>query len=107
MPDGDGYDVHTEAMREHAGRLDGVQDDIGTALDAAAEVSLGGTEAYGILCSPILTPLIGSIEILGGAAIGATHLAVGATALGVRGMAETYDFMEQAAEDLFNSIAGE
>ncbi|UVS81768.1 ESX-1 secretion-associated protein [Actinokineospora sp. UTMC 2448] len=102
MPDG--YDVHTDAMRAHAGRLDGISGQLATAQDAASQVSLNGTDAYGILCSPILTPLIGAIEVLGMGAIATTQGAVGATAGGVRAMADSYDFAEQAAKDMFDAI---
>ncbi|WP_424189420.1 type VII secretion target [Actinokineospora sp. G85] len=103
MPDG--YGVHTDAMRAHAGRLDGIRTQVGTALDAAGQASLNGTDAYGILCSPVLTPLMGAIEVLGMGAIGATHVTVGATAEGVRGMAAAYDKAEEVATDMFNGIA--
>lgn len=103
MPDG--YTVDTDAMRDHAGRLDGIGVQLATAQDAAGQISLNGTDAYGILCSPILTPLIGAIEVLGMGAIATTQGAVGATALGVRGMAESYDYAEQLANDMFDAIA--
>lgn len=103
MPDG--YTIDTAAMRDHAGRLDGITAQLGTAQDAAGQVSLNGTDAYGILCSPILTPLIGAIEVLGMGAIAATQGAVGATALGVRGMADSYDQAEQLANDMFEAIS--
>jgi hypothetical protein len=101
-----GYGVHPDAMRDHAGRLDGVVEHIRSAQDAAGQVSLNGTDAYGILCSPVLTPLIGAVEILGMSAIGAADVAVGATATGVRGMAETYDFVEEAVSKTLHDIHG-
>ena len=55
----DGFGVHTDEMRAHAEKLRGVADEVGVAQDAAGEASLGGTEAYGILCSflpPIVNP---------------------------------------------------
>ncbi|MGX7827755.1 type VII secretion target [Actinokineospora sp. 24-640] len=100
-----GYTIDTDAMRLHAGRLDGIGSQLGTAQEAASQVSLNGSDAYGILCSPVLTPLIGAIELAGMAAIGSTQLAVGATAGGIRGMAESYDYAEQLAVDMFDAIS--
>ncbi|SDG24085.1 Excreted virulence factor EspC, type VII ESX diderm [Lentzea fradiae] len=91
-----GFNVHTIAMREHAGRLDGVAEQIGVAQQAAAQATISGSTAYGILCSPIMLPLMGSIEAAGHAAIATAKTVVAATSAGVTGMADTYDAVDEA-----------
>ncbi|GAA4620095.1 type VII secretion target [Saccharopolyspora hordei] len=103
----DGFGVHTDEMRAHAEKLRGVADEVGVAQDAAGEASLGGTEAYGILCSPILTPLMGVVEAGGMAAIAAARGAVEATSVGIKGMADGYDEVQQAVSELFEKIRSE
>lgn len=102
MPDGLG--VHTEEMRAHAQHLQGVTDQIGVAQEAAGQASLNGTDAYGILCSPILTPLIGAIEVAGMATIGTSNAAVEATASGISGMADAYDEHEKQLSETLQQI---
>lgn len=100
----DGLGVHTDEMRAHAQHLQAVTDQIGVAQDAAGQASLNGVNAYGILCSPILTPLIGAIEVAGMTAIGTSNAAVEATATGITGMANTYDEHEQQLSDMLQKI---
>ncbi|GAB3296168.1 type VII secretion target [Parasphingorhabdus pacifica] len=103
----DGFGVHTEEMRAHAQKLQGVTERIGTAQDAAGQVSMNGVDAYGILCSPLLTPLLGVVELAGQSAIGAANLAVEATGTGIREMADGYDDAEKALGETFEKISGE
>lgn len=44
-----GFTVDTGAMRDHARRLDGVVEQINLAQQAAAQATISGTTAYGIL----------------------------------------------------------
>lgn len=64
-------------------------------------------EAYGILCSPILVPLIGTVEVAGQAAIGAANTAVSATAQGITDMADGYDELEKILGEAFAAIETE
>ncbi|GAB2740902.1 hypothetical protein GCM10027174_12960 [Salinifilum aidingensis] len=91
----DGFAIHTDEMRSHAQRVRGVAERIGTAKDAAGEISLNGGEAYGILCSPVLIPLMGMIETMGSAAIGTSQAAVEGTAAGLEAAAEEYDSVDE------------
>ncbi|WP_017973419.1 type VII secretion target [Actinopolyspora halophila] len=103
----DGFGVNTDEVRAHAKRLQDVTDQIGTAQDAAGQVSLNGADAYGMLCSPILTPLIGSIEVQGMAAIGTANAAVEATATGVDVAAKAYDEVDQQISEILQSVQDE
>ncbi|PRW62662.1 type VII secretion target [Actinopolyspora mortivallis] len=102
-----GFGVDTGAMREHARNLGQVTDRLGTARNAAGQVSLNGTDAYGVLCSPVLTPLIGAFETAALTTIGTATAAVEATAAGVRGAADTYDEVDRQAGELLESVRNE
>lgn len=104
---GNGFGVHTEEMRSHASKLQDVTGDIGKAQDAAGQASMNGTDAYGLLCSPILTPLIGTVEIAGQAAIGTANGAVDATGGAIKAMADGYDEAEKQLGEMFEKIMSE
>ncbi|SER92985.1 hypothetical protein [Actinokineospora terrae] len=54
-----GYEIEdTASLSTHAGRLAAVADGIRDADSAAAQVGLGGVEAYGLLCSPLVIPAL-------------------------------------------------
>ncbi len=100
----DGFGVHTDAMRQHAGRLNGVVEQITVAQEAAAQATISGTTAYGILCSPLLLPLMGGIEAMGHAAIGTANTVVAATSESIVAMADTYDAVDDAVDGLLSEI---
>lgn len=99
-----GFNVHTQAMREHAKRLDGIVRQIETAQQAIGQAHINGANAYGILCSPLLEPIMGTVEAAGRAAIGASHGVVDATVDGVNGMADLYDAADKAIEGNLKKI---
>ncbi|WP_016697647.1 type VII secretion target [Actinoalloteichus spitiensis] len=101
----DGFHVYPEQMRQHAARLDGVVQQIGVAQDAATHASISGTTAYGLLCSPIMLPLMGGIEALGHGAIAAAGGTVGATSTAITASADTYELLEEGVSRLFAQIA--
>ena len=90
------FNVQTEAMREHAKRLEGIVKQIETAQQAIGQAQINGANAYGILCSPLIDPIMGTIEAAGTVAvITASHGVVNATVDGVNGMADAYDAVDQ------------
>ncbi|SDP23731.1 type VII secretion target [Lentzea jiangxiensis] len=99
-----GFNVQTQAMREHARRLDGIVRQIETAQQAIGQARINGANAYGILCSPLLEPIMGTIEAAGTAAVTTAHGVVNATVDGVNGMADTYDTVDQALGGNFEKI---
>lgn len=100
----DGFGVHTGEMRDHAGRLNAVVDRIDVAKDAATQATISGSTAYGILCSPLLLPLMGAVEAMGHTAISTARGVVSATAEGITGMANTYDEVEKAITEVMGNI---
>lgn len=103
----DGFSLNTDDMRAHASNLSSVAEAIGVGRDAAGQASLGGIDAYGILCSPIMAPLMATIESAGLAAISASHTAVDATSTGIKDMADGYDEVQRMVGELFEKINSE
>jgi hypothetical protein len=98
------FNVHTQSMRDHARRLDGIVGQIEMAQQAIGQARINGANAYGILCSPLLEPIMGTVEAAGVAAIGASHAVVDATVDGVNGMADVYDAADSAIEGNLKKI---
>jgi hypothetical protein len=92
--------IVTDGLRKHAGRVEGVSQELDVARSAAAQVSMQG-EAYGVLCSPVLVPILGALEAAGIAAISAAAVAVDATAMALRTTASGLD----AADGLSRNLA--
>lgn len=100
---GDGFGVHTDEMRAHAKNVEAVAQQLKVAVDAAHTVSMP-SDAYGILCSPLLVPLISALESVGVTTLDTGAAATGATATGIRAMADGYDAVDQAVHDALNEV---
>ncbi|MFC0115588.1 type VII secretion target [Kibdelosporangium aridum] len=92
MPDG--YGVLPDELRAHASRLNGLQDRLNTALDAANQVALGD-QAYGVICS-FFVPIVHAVSAPGVTALRGTATAMGETSVGVKTTATSYDDVEQS-----------
>jgi hypothetical protein len=97
MPDG--YGVLDDELRAHAGRLDGLHEQLGTALAAARQVSLGD-QAFGIICQ-FFVPVVHSVSTPGIDALSTAADSVTETAGSVRDAATTYEQSEQANSQAF------
>ena len=54
-----GYEIEDpQALSTHAGKVAGVSDMINGAKNAGNQVGMGGVEAYGLLCSPLMIPAL-------------------------------------------------
>ncbi|SDI19134.1 hypothetical protein SAMN05192558_101219 [Actinokineospora alba] len=54
-----GYEIKDSvSLSAHAGKVAGVADGIREANTAGGQVGLGGVEAYGLLCSPLMIPAL-------------------------------------------------
>jgi hypothetical protein len=98
-------DVVISEIQAHAGRVENVSGDVDTARSAASQVSMSG-EAYGILCSPLLVPLLGALEEAGVAGIAASASAVDGTALALRTMAKSLDVVDEIASNRISGSGG-
>lgn len=92
MPDG--YDVLPDELRNHAGKLAALSERLGTAVDAASQVTLG-TQAYGVICQ-FFVPVVQAVSQPGVDALAEAAGSMDGTANGVRANAASYDTTEQA-----------
>jgi uncharacterized protein YgfB (UPF0149 family) len=96
--------VDSDVLRQHAGRVSGVDSELATATAAAATTDLHGG-AFGVLCS-FLPPIVSGVD---GAARDALHAVRGAAAEVVADlgdMAKAFDHVDQAVEAAFKKILG-
>jgi hypothetical protein len=92
-------------IRAHAGRVEEVGNRVDTARSAASQVSMTA-EAYGRLCSPLLVPILSTLEGVGIAGIGASAAAVDGTALALRTMANNLELVDEIASHAISSAGG-
>ncbi|HEY6424639.1 MAG TPA: type VII secretion target [Pseudonocardiaceae bacterium] len=84
----DQYEVLTEALREHAKKIDGFADRLAQAVDAAREMSLP-TDAYGQLCQ-MLPAMLNPLQDIGVTALDSGARRLDTTATNVKDTAEDY-----------------
>lgn len=89
-------DIDTDEVRRHADKLEIVRDRVDDARGAAGQVSMEG-EAYGILCSPFLVPVLASLEQPAIAAMLSAATALDGTAGSLRAMATALDAVDRSA----------
>ncbi|ACQ79307.1 conserved hypothetical protein [Beutenbergia cavernae DSM 12333] len=88
MGTGAGFEVSTEVLTAHAGRLEAVRDAVDLAADAAGQVDLSDG-SFGVLCA-FLPPIVLQSEAETEDAIAAAGETLTAMAQGVRDMAADY-----------------
>ncbi len=91
-------DLVTAQIREHAGRVDQQAELIKQAHRAAHEVSMH-TDAYGIICSPIIVPLLKFFEGDAVTSIGETATTVESLADLLRVVATNTDVTDEIARN--------
>ncbi len=90
----DQYQVLTDALREHAKKVDGVADRLVRAVDAAREISLP-TDAYGSYCQA-LPMMLNPLQHLGATALDSSAKRLSSTAADVRATAVDYADVDDA-----------
>jgi hypothetical protein len=100
MPDG--YDVLTSELQTHASRVDGLADRLGTAVDAARQVTMNDS-AYGVICQPFAM-LLQPFEQMGVNALNQAVTTVRESAGKVRDTARVYDTTEGTEATRFGGI---
>jgi len=90
----DQYEVLTEALREHAKKVDRISDRLAAAVDAAREMSLP-TDAYGSYCQS-LPMLLNPLQHLGATALDSSAKRLSSTAVNVRATAVDYADIDDA-----------
>ncbi len=90
----DQYEVLTEALREHAKKVDRITDRLTQAVDAAREMSLP-TDAYGAYCQS-LPMMLNPLQHIGAAALNSSANSLSTTAANVRAAAADYAEIDDA-----------
>ncbi len=90
----DQYEVLTEALREHAKKVDGLADRLVRAVDAAREMSLP-TDAYGFYCQS-LPMMLNPLQHVGAVALDSSADSLSSTAENVRAAAVEYAEIDDA-----------
>ncbi|MGH3845859.1 MAG: type VII secretion target [Pseudonocardiaceae bacterium] len=88
------YQVLTEALTDHAGKVDGIADRLAQAADAAGQMSLA-SDAYGALCMDLALHL-DPLQAVGALALYACGKQLSTTADGIRITARDYAALEDA-----------
>lgn len=94
--------VVVESLRAHASKVDGVVDQLNTAVDASQEVTLA-SDAYGILCQPFAM-LLDPVEQHGVETLKKAVEALRDTAENVRGAAEDYQSVDDGNSDAIGGV---
>lgn len=100
MPDE--MNVVIENLRTHASKVDGVVDQLGTAIDASQQVSLDN-DAYGILCRPFAW-MIDPVEQMGVEALRTAVTSMQQVADDVRASAEDYQQVDDHNSELIRGV---
>lgn len=100
-----GYQVDPAALREHASRVGAIAGRIEHASAAAKEEGIGGAHPYGLLFSPLVVPVLGTV------ATAAKAMIAGTGALG-RGMqsslsknVDVYELAEQRTAETLKGLS--
>lgn len=94
--------VVVENLRAHVSKVDGVVDQLNTAVDASQQVSLNN-DAYGILCQPFAL-MLDQVEQRGVDALKTAVESMTDTADNIRGAAEDYQSVDDGNSDLLGGV---
>lgn len=97
-----GYTVDTDAMRQHASKLEQVKSTVDVAIDAGKTTMLD-VKAFGVLCAFLAPPAI-AIQGAGLAGIGALSLGLQAQSTGITAVADGYDTAEEAVRGALAAV---
>ncbi|WP_236789188.1 type VII secretion target [Amycolatopsis sp. GM8] len=98
----DGYEVLTDELDTHAGKVDGLAQRLQTAVQAAQQVAMDNS-AYGVICQPFAL-LLDPFEQMGVRALQSAQESVGDTAGQVRDAVQTYTAQDQSTGQVLDTI---
>ncbi|WP_435156041.1 type VII secretion target [Amycolatopsis sacchari] len=98
----EGYEVLTDELTTHAGKVDALADRLSTAVQAAQQVSMDNS-AYGVICQPFAL-LLDPFEQLGVRALQSAQESVADTATKVRDTVQTYEGQDQTTGDAIKTL---
>lgn len=92
---GDGYTVHPDELATHAKAVQQVGADLGQALAAAEQVTMG-VQAYGLICGPLFVPMVLAVSTPGLVTLQAATEAMTSVSDAVTQVADNYRQTESA-----------
>ncbi|GAB3567158.1 type VII secretion target [Amycolatopsis endophytica] len=97
-----GYEVLTDELGTHAGKVDGLADRLQTAVDAARQVSMDNG-AFGVICQPFAM-LLDPFEQMGIQALEAAKESVSGTAGNVRTAVTKYEGQDEGTRQALKQM---
>ena len=95
--------VDTEALRSHASKVLGLSNKAGTATNAAHQVSFS-SGMFGSIGSLLVGPVMFPLQEAGVASSAAIEGALGDTAEAIKGMADTFTFVDESIGEHVDAI---
>jgi excreted virulence factor EspC (type VII ESX diderm) len=107
MPDdgSGGFQVHPDDLATHANKVRAVASQLGQALSAAGQVTMG-VQAYGMICGPLFVPMVLAVSAPGLVTLGLAQQAMNSVADGVTQTAASYQKVDQTHSTTFRTISG-
>lgn len=102
MAQGQGYEVLTDELGTHAGKIDGLAQRLQTAVDAARQVTMDNS-AYGVICQPFAL-LLDPFEQMGVSALENAHESVSGSAQQAREAMQSYQAQDEQAATAMKTI---
>jgi uncharacterized protein YukE len=98
-----GFEVDTDAMRQHAARVYELTEQAGRAVSASRDVAFP-PEMYGRIGSALVAPFMLPLASAGVLATEAMSSALEETAAGIKAAAGTYELVDDAVRDLMRKL---
>lgn len=100
---GGGYEVRTDELVTHAKAVQQVASQLGQALSAAEQVTMG-VQAYGLICGPLFVPMVLAVSAPGLVTLGLSQQAINSVSDAVTKAASSYEQTEDAHETTLKSL---
>src|SRR2546430_17613853 len=101
-----GYEVRTDELATHSKAVQQVASDLGQALSAAEQVTMG-VQAYGMICGPLFVPIVLAVSAPGLITLKMSEDAVSSISDQVSQAASKYEEIEQAHTKTLQSFGKE
>lgn len=103
----DGYGIKDpETLSSHAGKVADVSTMISEANAAGQQVGLGGVQAYGLLCSPVIIPILQAFQGDSDDLLKSASDLAGALADGIKKTITDYTNIEQQIKTQQDQLGG-
>ncbi|TVT39791.1 hypothetical protein FNH05_23765 [Amycolatopsis rhizosphaerae] len=102
----EGYTVETGELASHAQAVQRIAGELGQALSAAEQVTMG-VQAYGMICGPLFVPIVLAVSAPGLVTLGLSRQAIGSISDAVTKAVSSYESVEQAHAQALKALGEE